>query len=139
MTPAETNESSLLIPLEKDNSRAENLGKIEIVKAADTNQIAMTRGDMPIKSLVDEKFSPEEDIKGKQENENPKEWQPMAEKAKEKDSPWIAARGAKHPKNNAVLEQKYYTEADREAVDRALHKAARHKREKEKSSWPPKW
>ena len=122
LTPAETNESSLLIPLEKDNSRAENLGKIEIVKAADTNQIAMTRGDMPIKSLVDEKFSPEEDIKGKPENENPKEWQPMAEKAKEKDSPWIAARGAKHPKNNAVLEQKYYTEADREAVDRALHK-----------------
>lgn len=33
------------------------------------------------------------------------------------DNPWVAAKGTKFPKNNAVLDAKYYKDADQAALE----------------------
>lgn len=102
----------LLIPLQKDNGIIRVAGReIEIVNSAENNRVALNSGNIPIKSMI-EKTKSSGDASKKQK----KQWQPMADKVPEtaKEPLWLAAKGAKNPKNNLVLESESYQQDEKE-------------------------
>lgn len=110
---------NLLIPLQRDYANANKTNKIKIEKTPAENQIALAKGNIPIKSMASEKIS--EDIAPEQEKEQSEEkkWETMAEKNNE-ESPWVVAKGTKFPKNNSVLNEDYYKNADTKEIKSTL-------------------
>lgn len=115
-----TNEpQNLLIPLQRDYANANNRNKIKIEKSPAENQIAMAKGNIPIKSMVSEKDAGSSN-KDNDEPQKGKEWETMAEKSGQ-DSPWVVAKGMKYPKNSAVLNEDYYKNSDNHDIKSALN------------------
>ena len=107
---------SLLIPLQKDMSE-KNDGKFKVVQSADKDQIAMVSNNMPISSMMENKKSAENVTNQEAETtQQEKKWESMAEK-QNNDTPWVAAKGTKFPKNNAILDAKYYKDAEHAALE----------------------
>ncbi len=103
------NEEQLLIPLQKDINAPQNRA-FAVAKAADPNQLAMVSESAPLNSLA--KKSEDQGTDEARADTNRK-WQNMAEK----DTPWVAAKGTKFPKNNKVLEADYYQDADKAKIE----------------------
>ena len=86
---------------------------------ADKDQIAMVSGNTPISSMINKDNAADGIVRRepKAEEQQPgKNWESMAEKSGS-DNPWVAAKGTKFPKNNAVLDAKYYKDADQAALE----------------------
>lgn len=100
------NEPNLLIPLEKSNGKIYAGSKeINIVTRADKNQVAMAGKKVPIKSMTTSDIPVEEEEKSPTTAKS--EWQSMEElrpKQAQPESPWVVAKGSRHPKNNLVME-----------------------------------
>lgn len=113
----EENDQNLLIPLQKDFAATE--GRFKVAKAADKDQIAMVSGNTPISSMINKDNAADGIVRRepKAEEQQPgKNWESMAEKSGS-DNPWVAAKGTKFPKNNAVLDAKYYKDAELAALE----------------------
>jgi len=113
----EENDQNLLIPLQKDFAAAE--GSFKVARTADKDQIAMVSGNTPISSMINKDNAADGIVRRepKAEEQQPgKNWESMAEKSGS-DNPWVAAKGTKFPKNNAVLDAKYYKDADQAALE----------------------
>lgn len=113
----EENDQNLLIPLQKDFAATE--GRFKVAKAADKDQIAMVSGNTPISSMINKDNAADGIVRRepKAEEQQPgKNWESMAEKSGS-DNPWVAAKGTKFPKNNAVLDAKYYKDAEQAALE----------------------
>lgn len=105
----ETKEEQLLIPLQKDINAPQNRA-FAVAKAASPNQIAMVSESAPLSSLTSAKTDKAED---ELQTDTDRAWKSMAEK----DTPWVAAKGTKFPKNNKVLEADYYQDADKAKIE----------------------
>lgn len=113
----EENDQNLLIPLQKDFAATE--GSFKVARTADKDQIAMVSGSTPISSMINKDNAADGIVRRepKAEEQQPgKNWESMAEKSGS-DNPWVAAKGTKFPKNNAVLDAKYYKDADQAALE----------------------
>lgn len=113
----EENDQNLLIPLQKDFAATE--GRFKVAKVADKDQIAMVSGNTPISSMINKDNAADGIVRRepKAEEQQPgKNWESMAEKSGS-DNPWVAAKGTKFPKNNAVLDAKYYKDAEQAALE----------------------
>lgn len=113
----EENDQNLLIPLQKDFAATE--GSFKVARTADKDQIAMVSGNTPISSMINKDNAADGIVRRepKAEEQQPgKNWESMAEKSGS-DNPWVAAKGTKFPKNNAVLDAKYYKDADQAALE----------------------
>ncbi len=108
-----TEERELLIPLQKDiNNISDNA--FVVAKAADEDQIAMAPNDAPISSMIKKGKSAE--FSSEKETSEPKAWKNMSEETNS-DTPWVAAKSTKFPKNNTVLEADYYKEAGKTKLE----------------------
>lgn len=106
-------EQQLLIPLQKDHNMPDT-PTFAVAKAAEPNQIAMVNNSAPLNSLLtSEEKAPN---KAETNNSSPKEWKEMSE-ISGSDSPWVAAKGTKFPKNNKILESEYYKDADKVTLE----------------------
>lgn len=114
---SEENNQNLLIPLQKDFAATE--GGFKVVRTADKDRIAMVSGNTPISSMINKDNAVDGIVRRdpKTEEQQPgKSWESMTEKSGG-NNPWVAAKGTKFPKNNAVLEAKYYKDADQAALE----------------------
>ena len=113
----EENNQDLLIPLQKDF--AENSDKnFEVAKTADKNQIAMINNNVPLGGIINKETETslnETHQTSEIDGRNSKEWKTMAQTGN--DTPWIAAKGTNFPKNNAVLDAKYYQDAEQATLE----------------------
>lgn len=89
-----------VIPLEKSSDKKVN-DKIIIAKDTDRNQLAMAKSNFSTKEIT-ENIEPE--VKEEKAPESKKKWEKMSEK---QSDPWVVAKGAKFPTNNAVLDADY--------------------------------
>lgn len=115
-TPAKEEAGELLIPLEKDNSITAPGGEIQIVKSPDRTQLAMADKNIPVKSLI-AKDAGESDGN---RNEDDTGWKSMSEKDSG-DTPWLTAKGMKHPRNNNVLQEDYYKQMSEDEIKKVLN------------------
>ncbi|MDR1026574.1 MAG: hypothetical protein LBL47_04160, partial [Lactobacillus sp.] len=99
------NEDEPLIPLERKEDEISKKGIIKEADEGDKAQVAMNESDAPLKEMArngmdfsDSEFEPVEKAE---------EWKTMQEINPEAESPWVVAKGAKHPKNNLILEQDF--------------------------------
>ena len=95
-----------LIPLEYNDKIKPADRKVEIAEAESKPQVALADKNIPISSMDSSEAAKETPTTAV----NDAAWQPMAEKYGNGDDKWLIAKGAKHPKNSMVLEQKYSTE-----------------------------
>lgn len=105
-TPAEIKDTpNLLIPLEKSGGKYfAGKGEINIVKKSAANQVALADKAVPIKSMTTRLEDAPEDEQ--EQIEEDREWNSMPAKrsAEGVDSPWVVAKGSKHPKNSLALQ-----------------------------------
>ena len=100
------------IPLEFGNSKGDT--KIEIANHAPENQIAMADGGkVDLDRVAVDKKS---DIA----TTDISEWHEMSEGESKDTSPWVVAKGTRNPKNNYVLEQKFYGSMSESEIQAAL-------------------
>lgn len=116
---ADNEPQNLLIPLQRDYANANKSNKIKIEKTPAENQIALAKGNIPIKSMASEKISEKASSEQEKELSEEKKWETMAEKNNE-ESPWVVAKGTKFPKNNSVLNEDYYKNADTKEIKSTL-------------------
>lgn len=101
--PAQAAEPALLIPLERSNNIviAQNR-KVKISRSAEENQVALADAKVSTKNIPAATGENSRPADAAEETEVPAKWESMAEKAGQKDSPWVVATGAKHAKNKMV-------------------------------------
>ena len=102
-------EEQLLIPLQRDINAPQNKA-FAVAKAAQPDQLAMVSQSAPLGSLSTAKV-PGHSNEASASSEQT--WKSMADK----ETPWVAAKGTKHPKNNKVLEAEYYQSADNAKIE----------------------
>ena len=101
-----------LIPLEYGDKLRGPERQIEIAGRSSTaGQVALAGSEIPISSMN----APAETDKADKEPPAARQWQTMAEKHSDKNDAWLIAKGARHPKNTMVLEQKYNQTDDKTA------------------------
>lgn len=111
---AATNEpENLLIPLQKDNGGRIETAEAKITKEPDSDKLAMLTGKATIRSMA------EGETKNKSKSPAASGWKTMAEKNNE-DSVWIAAKGTGHHRNSQLANEKYFKEADSQAVKQTI-------------------
>lgn len=114
----ETSSQQLLIPLQKDINAPQSKA-FAVAKAAQPNQLAMAKGNTPLASLAQNEEKNVQTVSSDvQSTDKKSSWESMEEKA-DKDTPWVAAKGTKFPKNNKVLEANYYQDADKAKIELA--------------------
>ncbi len=105
-------EEQLLIPLQKDFNAPGNKA-FAVAKAAQPNELAMVKGDTPLGSLTK---TSNNDISKDEASSKSENWQDMSSKVSN-DTPWIAAKGTKFPKNSQILDEKYYKDAKQTNIE----------------------
>lgn len=104
---------NLLIPLQKDNGGRIETAEAKITKEPDSDKLAMLTGKATIRSMA------EGETKNKSKSPANSGWKTMAEKNNE-DSVWIAAKGTGHHRNSQLANEKYFKEADSQAVKQTI-------------------
>lgn len=113
----EESKQNLLIPLQKDFAAVDD--KFKVAKTASKDQIAMVSGNTPISSMIGNSNTPDGIVRREPDTEKQqpeKNWENMSEKSGN-DTPWVAAKGTKFPKNSAVLDAQYYKDAEQSALE----------------------
>ena len=109
-------EPTPLFPLEKSNDAAARDNKIRIGTPESLNKVALADKNVPILSMGE----PSEKKPTEKADTQARQWQSMAEKKPDAESPWIVAKGAAAPKNGMVPKQGYYQKEEQE-ISQALN------------------
>ena len=110
---------SLLIPIEKANDVPHNI-PAKVLETPEKNRLAMLHDKASIHSMEKERLK---ETKEKEDTQQHKTWQTMAEKNNE-ESTWIAAKGSGYVANKKIKEEKYYKSADKKLVQKILKEDA---------------
>lgn len=120
--PIEADDADFLIPLEKSAVSATAKARknnIEIIKEVKENQVALADKNVPIKSMTKHE-DPKEEPKAEDKSDFD-DWKRMSETREENhDSPWLVAKGTKHPRNNFVANDEK-ANMDSSKINKILH------------------
>ena len=103
------------IPLEFGSEPTQE-SKVEIASHAPENQIAMADGGkIDLDAIAVDKENEKTDNAGS-------EWYQMKDLHPEADNPWVVAKGTRNPRNNQVLDEKFYNGLNEEEIAAILDK-----------------